>query len=63
MAQPQKQQGDIMDAQRVALVDAKARLYLELQQTPKGKYTEADVEIREQLLKDPDLQKRVNHEQ
>ena len=52
-----------MDAQRVALVDAKAQLYLELQQTPKGKYTEADVEIREQLLKDPDLQKRVNHEQ
>lgn len=40
-----------------SLIDAKAALYLELQQTSKAKYTEADVEIREVLLKDPEMRK------
>lgn len=52
-----------MDNQRVSLVDAKAQLYLELQNTSKAKYTEADIEVREALIKDPDMQKRLNQEQ
>lgn len=63
MTQPQAQQGNHVDNQRVSLVDAKAQLYLELQNTSKAKYTEADIEVREALIKDPDMQKRLKQEQ
>jgi hypothetical protein len=52
-----------MDTARANLVDAKAQLYLELQKTSKDKYIEADVEIRQMLIKDPELQKVINQEQ
>jgi hypothetical protein len=63
LSRKQQQQEDIMDNARADLVNAKAQLYLELQKTPKSKYEEADVDIRQMLLKDPELQKHINREQ
>ncbi len=48
-----------MENQRASLVNAKAQLYLELQNTSKSKYTESDIEVRQALLKDPDMRKRL----